>query len=93
VSILQAILRALSAHRGAGDDERDRAETENALLDNSAAIERLERASRRIPEVQNRLRLSIETVRSTTELARNAPIDEIAHLIHGMRSSGHGRRG
>ncbi|UFX42044.1 hypothetical protein HAP47_0022545 [Bradyrhizobium sp. 41S5] len=72
------------------DEEIEKASVENALHDHNATMRRLDTADREISQAQGRLREAVSLSRSSSESAHTSPRhDEIAQLVHDMRSFGH----
>ncbi|MHC2251059.1 hypothetical protein [Bradyrhizobium embrapense] len=89
MSLFRQFLRHLRIIKAFDDEEIDKASAENALHDHEATMRRLDTADREITNAQSRLREAVSLSRSSSESAQASPRhDEIAQLVHDMRSFG-----
>ncbi|MCP1852768.1 MULTISPECIES: hypothetical protein [unclassified Bradyrhizobium] len=89
MSLLRTVLRQLHLIEPFDEEEIDKASAENALHDHDATMRRLDTADREISNAQGRLREAVSLSRSSSESAQAPPRhDEIAQLVHDMRSFG-----
>ncbi|PDT77161.1 hypothetical protein [Bradyrhizobium sp. C9] len=89
MSFLRNILRQFRLIEPFDEEEIEKASAENALHDLDATMRRLDTADREISQAQDRLREAVILSRSSSESAQASPRhDEIAQLVHHMRSFG-----